>query len=350
MSEPAAPDRSIGVGMGGSCPECRAPVDLGQEFCLECGAPIRIRRQSRAGARTAAGGAAAARSARVAPAFVEPPRRGFPWIPFLAILGLVTLGVVFILAEHGSKPAKSAKHSAGNVDDDLTTTAASSNTSAFPSVQTDTTPTTTTNDDCPPGTSQIAPSTGGSGIATTADGFLTTATTPAAGTPGGPSSGQTPTAPASGSAASCTQPANSTPTPTTTPMTPTTSTFPTTPTSTTPTTTTPTSTSPTTGTSTTGTTAVGGAWPAGKHGWTVVLASFAKDRYSRSDAEARSVEAQQKGVDSGVLDSDGFRDLRTSLWVVFSGVYDRQSAADAHVNEVATKGYQGAYVREITPQ
>ena len=33
---------TIGVGMGGSCPVCRAPVDLGQEFCLECGSPIRF--------------------------------------------------------------------------------------------------------------------------------------------------------------------------------------------------------------------------------------------------------------------------------------------------------------------
>ena len=51
--EDAPEPGTIGVGMGGSCPVCRAPVDLGQEFCLECGAPIRFtprqRRQPRPG-------------------------------------------------------------------------------------------------------------------------------------------------------------------------------------------------------------------------------------------------------------------------------------------------------------
>jgi len=270
-------------------------------------------------------------------------RRGFPWIPFLAILGLVTLGVVFILAEHSSKPSKSAHSKDSSLDDLTPSTGTDTNASNFPTVQTDTSSSST---NCSSGavtsTTSSTP-----GIATTADGFLTTATTPDTGSnPGGPSPAQ----PAGASIVPTTTATPTTATTSSAPCTLTSSTVPTTTSSTIPTT--PVATTPTTSTtpstSSTSATGSGGTWPAGKHGYTVVLASFAKDRYARTDAEARSVEAQQKGVSSGVLDSDDFT-LRSGLWVVFAGVFDTQTQADAHVSEVAAKGYQGAYVRKIDP-
>jgi hypothetical protein len=306
--------------MGGSCPECRSPVDLGQEFCLECGAPIRIRRQQRIDR------SGAPRPASTAVPLPTDSRRGFPWIPFLAILGLVTLGVVFILAEHDSKPAKSASK-ASPVDDLTESTATSSNPSNFPTtLSTATTPGT----NCTPG----AQSTGTPGIATTADGFLTTATTPTTGGATTPTTSTQASADCAPGSTTATTPGATIPSVTgaTTSATGVTG-----------------STATTAGTSTSGTTAVGsgGTWPEGKSGFTVVLASFAKDRYSKADAEARSVEAQQKGVSSGVLDSDKYSSLTPGLWVVFSGIYDTAAQADKHIGEVAAKGYQGAYRREV---
>ena len=82
MNDDYAPDRHIGVGMGGSCPECSSPVDLAQEFCLECGSPVRARKRSRR-----------------SPAAVAGPgsSRNFPWIPFLVVLGLAALGLIWFL-------------------------------------------------------------------------------------------------------------------------------------------------------------------------------------------------------------------------------------------------------------
>lgn len=114
-----------------------------------------------------------------------------------------------------------------------------------------------------------------------------------------------------------------------------TSPFPTTPTTaTTPTTTATTSTSAT-------------SWPSGQSGWTVILASLKKDRYSEDDANQRAVDAQGDGVSAGVLSSDDFSNLQEGLWVVFSGVYTSESEAESHLSEVKSAGYEGAYVRQI---
>ncbi|MCZ4497379.1 MAG: hypothetical protein JWM25_1964, partial [Thermoleophilia bacterium] len=86
----------IGVGMGGSCPECRAPVDLGQEFCLECGSAIRFTGRQRRGQR--AGDPRPRSAAPAAPI----PGRSFPWAPFAIILILVIGGLGFALMDGDS--------------------------------------------------------------------------------------------------------------------------------------------------------------------------------------------------------------------------------------------------------
>jgi SPOR domain len=82
------------------------------------------------------------------------------------------------------------------------------------------------------------------------------------------------------------------------------------------------------------------AWPSGRTGWTAVLASTK----SRAEAE-RKARAATTGS-AGVLRSDDFSSLRKGYWVVFSGQFDSQKAAES-----AAKGAgNGAYARRIVPR
>jgi hypothetical protein len=120
--------------------------------------------------------------------------------------------------------------------------------------------------------------------------------------------------------------------------TPTTSTSPT---STTPTTST-TSTTPTTST-TSGT--ASGDWPAGKEGWTVVVAGYANDENRARDVAAN---VKEDGfADSGVLFSSDFSTLCPGFWVVFSGQLSSRSQAEKRLDALSAKDYAGMYVREI---
>jgi SPOR domain len=85
------------------------------------------------------------------------------------------------------------------------------------------------------------------------------------------------------------------------------------------------------------------AWPAGKSGWTVVLASDT----SESDARAKAKQFAADGISGvGVLDSDDFSSLRGGYWVVFAGRYDSQSAASDALDGIDAKD---AYIRRIEP-
>ena len=84
-------------------------------------------------------------------------------------------------------------------------------------------------------------------------------------------------------------------------------------------------------------------WPAGKSGWTVVLASDS----SESDARAKAKDFAADGIAGvGVLDSDDFSSLRGGYWVVFAGQYDSQSEASDALDGVDAKD---AYIRRIEP-
>ena len=86
------------------------------------------------------------------------------------------------------------------------------------------------------------------------------------------------------------------------------------------------------------------SWPAGKSAWTVVL----KSASSRADAEKRGRELQAQGKSVGILDSDDYSSLRGGYWVVFSGQYDDQKAAQS-----AADGFKStvpeAYARFVKP-
>jgi hypothetical protein len=99
------------------------------------------------------------------------------------------------------------------------------------------------------------------------------------------------------------------------------------------------------GTGTGSTTATTAEWPAGKTAWTVILESAT----SKSAADQKAQELQSGGTTVGVLHSDDFSSLNSGYWVVFSGQYDSQSAAQS-----ALSGLQAtvpeAYVRHVVPK
>jgi hypothetical protein len=84
-------------------------------------------------------------------------------------------------------------------------------------------------------------------------------------------------------------------------------------------------------------------WPAGKTGWTVVLASDT----SESDARDKAKTFAGSGISGvGVLKSDDFSSLKPGFWVVFAGRYDGQSQASDALDGIDAKD---AYIRRIVP-
>ena len=64
---------------------------------------------------------------------------------------------------------------------------------------------------------------------------------------------------------------------------------------------------------------------------------------SRAEAEKK---ARAAGAEAGVLHSDDYSSLRKGYWVVFSGQYDEQKAAQS-----AAEGKGGgAYARRVVPR
>ena len=86
-------------------------------------------------------------------------------------------------------------------------------------------------------------------------------------------------------------------------------------------------------------------WPAGTTAWTIVLESSA----TREAADARAEELAGQGVSVGVLDSNDFSSLESDRFVVFSGQYDSQRAAD-QAREALQGQIEGAYVRRVVPE
>jgi len=86
-------------------------------------------------------------------------------------------------------------------------------------------------------------------------------------------------------------------------------------------------------------------WPAGKSAWTVVMLSSP----SRAEADKKAKELQSGGTDVGVLKSDEFKSLRAGYFVVFSGEYDTEGAAEKALTSLRSNAPE-AYVRRVTPR
>jgi hypothetical protein len=85
-------------------------------------------------------------------------------------------------------------------------------------------------------------------------------------------------------------------------------------------------------------------WPAGKDAWTVVLEASE----TRAAAETRANELAQQGIPVGILDSDEYGTLEPGRFVVFSGQYDSQRAAEQAQKDLSRQ-VEGAYVRHVAP-
>lgn len=88
------------------------------------------------------------------------------------------------------------------------------------------------------------------------------------------------------------------------------------------------------------------AWPAGRNGFTVVLASVPQN--SRAAALARAREAIRAGLDQvGVLSSSRYSSLHPGYLVVFGGVYRTLAEAQAASARARARGYSDAYAAEV---
>jgi len=122
---------------------------------------------------------------------------------------------------------------------------------------------------------------------------------------------------------------------------------------TTTTTTTPTTTG-TTGTTTTSPpkpkpTATLIPWPPGRAGWTIVLDSVPSTN-GRAGALGEAKQAARLGLSQvGVLDSAQFSSLHPGYFVVFTGVYGTEAAAQSHIIDAHRRGYREPYPRRIVP-
>jgi hypothetical protein len=88
-------------------------------------------------------------------------------------------------------------------------------------------------------------------------------------------------------------------------------------------------------------------WPANENGWTVVLESIPTSA-GRGLALARARAAARAGLPQvGVLDSGSFSSLHPGYYVIFSGIYASQSAANSAASAAAAKGFSAAYSRQI---
>jgi hypothetical protein len=89
------------------------------------------------------------------------------------------------------------------------------------------------------------------------------------------------------------------------------------------------------------------SWPAGRAGYTVVLASI-PEAGGRAGATARAREAIGAGLQQvGVLRSGDFATLHPGYFVVFSGIYGSMAEAEDGVAAARRAGYDTPYARQI---
>ncbi|HEV3055508.1 MAG TPA: SPOR domain-containing protein [Solirubrobacteraceae bacterium] len=89
-----------------------------------------------------------------------------------------------------------------------------------------------------------------------------------------------------------------------------------------------------------------GAWPVGLPGWTVVLAA----EHTRASAYRVAERVAGQGIDVGVLDSSQHPSLAPGFWVVFSGRYPTQAAAQTASAQLVSLGQSYAHPRLVGRQ
>jgi hypothetical protein len=88
-------------------------------------------------------------------------------------------------------------------------------------------------------------------------------------------------------------------------------------------------------------------WPAGRDGYTVILASLPRGG-GRTAATSRAKEASDAGLQEvGVLNSSAYPSLQPGYLVVFAGIHDSERAAVGALPAARQAGYDAAYVKRI---
>lgn len=87
-----------------------------------------------------------------------------------------------------------------------------------------------------------------------------------------------------------------------------------------------------------------GKWPEGRTAFTVIL--FSETSGSAAKAKANSISGLPR---VGILRSDDFSSLAAGYFVVFSGVYDTNEAAQ-DAADAARSQAPGAYAKEVVPE
>jgi hypothetical protein len=91
------------------------------------------------------------------------------------------------------------------------------------------------------------------------------------------------------------------------------------------------------------------SWPGGTTGYTVVLNSVPTSS-GRAQAVRLAKAALHSGLKNvGVLDSSRYSSLHPGYYVVFSGIFKSQAAAQDTLSAARSSGYPSAYARPITP-
>lgn len=91
------------------------------------------------------------------------------------------------------------------------------------------------------------------------------------------------------------------------------------------------------------------SWPAGRAGWTIVIDSVPATN-GQAGALGEAKQASRLGLSQvGVLDSAQFSSLHPGYFVVFTGVYGTEAAAQSHIIDAHRRGYREPYPRRIVP-
>lgn len=89
-----------------------------------------------------------------------------------------------------------------------------------------------------------------------------------------------------------------------------------------------------------------GDWPAGEEAYTILIAS----KESEAEAAEFAEKATSKGVEAGVLRSDGFTTLIPGYWVAYGEQFETMGEAEDRLNWFHEHGFPDAFVRPISTE
>lgn len=89
-------------------------------------------------------------------------------------------------------------------------------------------------------------------------------------------------------------------------------------------------------------------WPKEENGWTVQIREFDQASAQPAEVAAFKQEVTGKGLEAGALDSSEFGSLTPKFWIVYAGMYKKESEAKKALKAVTSRGYADAEVIEVS--